>query len=217
MADDFTKNIKNYQDIESYPLSYAWMSREWSLGLMDFFNGYQRQADSYYQKHKNNPGRHDDYLALYNHVMDQLSGAKNCLSVMGIKMEPWSNDKENPWCLATKDMAKKYNDNLDDDDDTVQPIDKNQYWTWPAPEHKDRQDRTDANSKKRNLKASDYSYNTSSSWIHKNGYWYNLTTGDILNDDGSTGHDNVYRKSERVQMNDDIIIPSFNNLRFPTD
>lgn len=85
----YTKNVKNYQDIDTFQNDYHWMSQQWVEGILDYFNSYQKQADRYYQKHIDNPDMKSDYLNLYSHVEDQLTGAKNVLSVMGIKVEQW--------------------------------------------------------------------------------------------------------------------------------
>lgn len=200
---EYTLNVKNYQDPETYPDNYNWMSSAWYYGILSYLNEWQEQADHYYTRHIQEKDNHDDYLKLYDHVEDQLTGSKNMLSVLGIKAEQWGNN--GTWILANKKDCLKYNQSLDNEDDTM-PQSENQ--TWPRPEG----DRwTKSNQKTRNLSPKDYSYNEASSatnqlvWDERTKSW---TDGQRhYHSDGSIGY-----ISQVVKNDTDTTLPSYSTI-----
>lgn len=186
---EYTYNLKNYfVDEDNYPdeHGYDWMSRSWGDGILDFFNSYDQRAQKYYQHHLDEPDMAEEWLSLYNKVMTLLSGAKDVLSVMHIMVERWSNDTENPWCFADKTMAKRYNESLNEKEDTFAATRPD---FWPNPEGSRF---TTSSQKTRYLSPKDYGYNMPEKetpklvWDATNKSWYDPATSTHYHSDGST-------------------------------
>lgn len=98
--------IKNINSIDEYPENYDNLDELTQDKILNYLNGAQERAYSYYEKHIEQDK--ELYLDLYNSIVDQLQGAKNILSILGIKVEYNFPREPKQWILATKEDAEQY-------------------------------------------------------------------------------------------------------------
>lgn len=122
--------ITNVNQVAEYPENYDFIPELMQDKILLYMNKAQLNAERYYLLHIQEQDKKEAYLKLYNHEMDILSGAKNILSIMGIKAEyDWCGNRE--WILATREDAEnelKYN--IPDCSDKPK---KELYAGWPKP------------------------------------------------------------------------------------
>ena len=121
--------INNVNQIAEYPENYNFIPELTQDKILLYMNKAQLNAERYYLLHIQEPDKKEAYLKLYNHEMDILAGAKNVLSIMGIKVEyNWCGNRE--WILATKkDAEDELNYNISEC--YLKP--KEPYAGWPKP------------------------------------------------------------------------------------
>ena len=133
--------INNVNQIAEYPENYDFIPKLTQDKILLYMNKAQLNAERYYLLHIQEPDKKEAYLKLYNHEMDILAGAKNVLSIMGIKVEynwyeigssdflyAWCGNRE--WILATKkDAEDELNYNISEC--YLKP--KEPYAGWPKP------------------------------------------------------------------------------------
>lgn len=122
--------ITNVNQIAEYPENYDFIPELMQDKILLYMNKAQLNAEHYYLLHIQEPDKKEVYLKLYNHEMDILSGAKNVLSIMGIKAEyNWCGNRE--WILATrKDAENELKYNIPDCSGKPK---KEPYAGWPKP------------------------------------------------------------------------------------
>lgn len=122
--------IENTNKVDEYPDNYDDLPQDKRKAILDYMNDQQAMADDYYEKHIVYSDMREEYLQLYNHVVDLLCGAKNVLSMVGIKVEyNWPSGKG--WILATKKDAEAYNEWNGIDCSCNRNVEK--YAGWPKP------------------------------------------------------------------------------------
>ena len=121
--------ITNVNQVVEYPENYDFIPELMQDKILLYMNKAQLNAERYYLLHIQEPDKKEAYLKLYNHEMDILAGAKNILSILGIKVEyNWCGNHE--WILATKkDAEDELNYNISEC--YLKP--KEPYAGWPKP------------------------------------------------------------------------------------
>jgi len=106
--------IYNINRQNEYPDNYDFLDERTKKDILTYMNDQQALANSYYEKHITYAEEmKDEYLNLYDHQLDLMCGAKNVLTLMGIRLEyNWSTSPKK-WILATKEDWQKREDEVE--------------------------------------------------------------------------------------------------------
>lgn len=124
--------IYNINQKSEYPDNYDFLPVKTKKDILTYMNDQQTLANTYYEKHIiYEDGMKEEYLNLYNHQLDLMCGAKNILSLLGIKIEfGWKTP--GVWDFATKDDWENRENQKKQDCCNYKKI-KNEYENWPKP------------------------------------------------------------------------------------
>jgi hypothetical protein len=126
--------VQNSNSVDQYPDDYSNLEQSQQDAILTYFNTWQKKAENYYNKHVEDAETASNYLMIYNHTLDQLSGAKSLLQqVWGVMVEyNWPRDKGN-WILATKEDWQEYEDSTEEECTVTSTTG---YDAWPSPNYK---------------------------------------------------------------------------------
>lgn len=128
--------IYNINQKSEYPDNYDFLSKKTKKDILTYMNDQQTLANTYYEKHIIYAEEmKEEYLNLYDHQLDLMCGAKNILSLLGIKIEfGWRHDGK--WILATKDDWQRREDEKEQEiceyKEKLKKL-KEGYKSWPTP------------------------------------------------------------------------------------
>lgn len=126
--------IYNINQKSEYPDNYDFLPEKVKKDILTYLNDQQALANSYYEKHIIYAEEmKEEYLNLYDHQLNLMCGAKNILSLLGIKVE-YNWGKNGKWILATKDDWQKRED---EKEQAVCAYKKKleAYSQWPTPKN----------------------------------------------------------------------------------
>lgn len=124
--------VININAAKEYPENYDFLTEQQQEAIETYFNDKQELANQYYEKHIMLQETREDYLKLYDHTEDILTGGKTALAVLGIKVEyNWKHDSM--WHLTTRAEWQEYNGLSDDCCCGKKNENVAGYAAWPTP------------------------------------------------------------------------------------